>query len=299
MKLASLLNSNLIFLDAKVGTKQDAIRTMVNAVHREFSFELEKDDIFDQVMEREKQGVTTLKNGISIPHIRMKMFNDFILSFLIPSVPIEENGIKIRMIVLIIASHSSPHLHLNTLSAMAQLGDNKELYEALLHAQNTHDFIQIFDKSDFRVKKELLVQDIMSQVAETVNDSATIKEVVNIFHEKNTSYITVVDAHNKIVGEISILDIIGKGIPDYALQLDNISFLSTMGAFEDLLKNEDKISVKEIMRLVTDTLSPELTFLEAAYLIVKSKKRHIPVVQDGEVKGLVSFMDILNKVLRG
>ncbi len=299
MKLASLLNKNLIFLGSPIKSKEEAIRMMVDHITRAYSFELVKEDIFTQVMEREKQGPTNLKVGISIPHIRLKIFNDFIISFCIPSNPIVENGLTIKMIVLIIASTVSPHLHLNTLAAMAKLGDSPDLFNKLLVAQTPQNFVEMIENSDLKVKKELLVEDIMSSGLTPVKEDTSLREVVNLMNENNTSYITVQGNNGQVGYELSLHDIIQKGIPDYALQLENISFLSTMGPFEDLLKNEDRIQVKEIMQPIEHFLSPEQTFLEATYMMVKTNKRNLPVIKDGKVLGVVSVMDVLNKVLRG
>ena len=299
MKLASLLMPEFILLKANVQSQEEAISMMLDRIFKNYAFEMNKEQVLEAIKEREKQGHTVFKAGISIPHIRLQNFEDFIVSFCVPKEPFQLNGTSVKMIVLIIASHTSPNMHLNTIAAMAGIGENKTLLEQLLNVKSENDFIKVFEEADFRVKKELTVSDIMSKNALVVNSEDSVRNIVNLMSEHNIGFLPVVDQNSKPIGEVTVLEILKKGIPNYAMMLENINFLSSLTAFEDLLKNETQIQAKEIMRPIKKTLSPDTPVVEAAFAMVQESHRHLIVIADDKIVGVVSYMDMLNKVLRG
>jgi signal-transduction protein with cAMP-binding, CBS, and nucleotidyltransferase domain len=48
----------------------------------------------------------------------------------------------------------------------------------------------------------------------------------------------------------------------------------------------------------TNTFTRQTSVVEAVFTFTKTRKRHIPVVDNRQIVGLVSYMDILTKVLR-
>ena len=299
MKLSSLLNPDFILLNESVHSQEEAISKMLDKIYKSYAFEMDKEQVIEAIGEREKQGHTIFTAGIAIPHIRLQNFDDFIISFCVPKEPFLLNGTNVKMVVLIIASHTSPNMHLNTLAAMAGLGENDPLLRKLLSKTTASDFIKEFEEADFRVKKELTISDIMSQNVLMAHPDTTVKEIVDIMTQHNIGYVPVVDKNSHPVGEVTVLEILKKGIPNYAMMLENLNFLSSLTAFEDLLKNETSIKAEEIMRDIKQTLSPDTPVVEAAFIMVQNSHRHLIVEKDGKTVGVVSYMDMLSKVLRG
>lgn len=79
----------------------------------------------------------------------------------------------------------------------------------------------------------------------------------------------------------------------------NLKFLNTFEPLEELLKNEENLKIKQIMRKPSLQFSDDTSIIEAVLELTQNKRRHIPVVKDKKVIGIISIMDILNKVLRG
>jgi len=66
------------------------------------------------------------------------------------------------------------------------------------------------------------------------------------------------------------------------------------------LKGEDfGLPVKEIMTSPVHSISPDSTLMEAANLMADLRVRRLPVVQRGELKGLITITDLLNHLLVG
>ncbi len=299
MKLSSLLNQEFIFLNADVSFQEEAVSLMVDKVYKDYSFETDKDTLLQTIAEREKQGHTILDGGIAIPHARLDHFDDFIISFCVPRKPFVLNGKEVKMVVMILVSHASPALHLNTLAAIAGLIQNKPMLENLLKSQNPQAFINVFEEANFKVKNDLTVADIMSTHLVSVEPQTTLKEIVNLMVEHRASYLPVVDSKGQIMGEITVLEILKKGLPDYVRGLENLSFLSSLSAFEDLLKNEETITAADVMREVQHRIKPSAPVVEVALVMMQDRERHILIEEDGKILGVVSYMDMLSKVLRG
>jgi CBS domain-containing protein len=148
------------------------------------------------------------------------------------------------------------------------------------------------------IKKELIISDIMDDGIVSVTPETSLKDLIDLFSSKNLSYAPVIDSKGVFKGEVNLHDIIGAGLPEYINMIGNLGFLSTLEPFEDVLKKEDQIKVADIMKKPVLEVKPDTSIIELAFLLMKHKKRHAPVIDKGELLGIVSLTDILNKVLR-
>jgi CBS domain-containing protein len=173
---------------------------------------------------------------------------------------------------------------------------DETLFNSLTAAESQEDIIDIL--STIYIKKELAVDDIMSTDFGIISPEANLKKLTDEFYLKNTSYLPVIDDKQKFIGEVRINDLIAVGIPDYAVSIGNLSFLKSFVPFEKLMLAEEDIKVKDIMKKPAVTLNTGATVVEAALKMTTGNYRHIPVVEDGRLLGILNILDILNKVLR-
>ena len=139
----------------------------------------------------------------------------------------------------------------------------------------------------------------MSDKLETIAPSATIREAADLLYRNNSSYLPVVDENEVFVGEITVHELLRIGIPDYAVKIGSLKFLSSFEPFEELLRKEDTTRISEVMVEPAAVLDEQSSVVEAALVLTKHKRRHLPVVKKKKLVGVLSFMDILNKVIRG
>lgn len=299
MKLASMLNQDLVCTGSKAVTKSEAIDRLIQKMYKNYAFEFDKEVVEKAVLEREKLGGTTFASGIAVAHARIEGFKDLLVGVCIPENPIADGKTALRMIVLIITDPAASSMYLNTLAAFIELSKNAERFAEILKATSGNEFIEMMGKFDIRIKKELTVADIMSRELVTVTPETTIRELCNLFCANSLSYIPVLDAAGDFIGEVNITDTIRLGIPDYATMIGSLNFLKTMEPFEALLKNEATLKVSAIMKKPSFKVSEDTSILEVALEMTQNKRRHIAVVNGKKIVGVVSTMDILNKVLRG
>jgi CBS domain-containing protein len=64
-------------------------------------------------------------------------------------------------------------------------------------------------------------------------------------------------------------------------------------------KSSKNVTVAEIMTTSLVTVTPETTVLDAMALMTKDRIRHLPVLKDGKLDGLVSMGDLVTEVISG
>ena len=117
----------------------------------------------------------------------------------------------------------------------------------------------------------MLVKDIMSENVYHIQVPGNRANAMELMREKNVSGLPVVkNGTNKLVGILTR---------------------------SDLVKNPDEEQIALIMTRDIITVNPDDDIKDAAEIMVKYDIRRIPVVEDGELVGLVTASDIINKAL--
>ncbi|HBD93099.1 MAG: hypothetical protein A2015_06855 [Spirochaetes bacterium GWF1_31_7] len=299
MKLSSILNEDYIVINGNLKNKEEIISFLIRQFERNYDFKIDSPKVINTIEERESLGGTVLPTGVWIPHGRLENFNDIIVSIYIPEEEFIQEGISVKMVVLFLIGKTTSNLYLKILSAFAQISSNESLFETILKSKDPRHFISNIEKAGFLLTKGSTVNDIMTKNVITLKPSDTLKTLSDLFYKNNISYIPVVDEKDEFIGEVTTLDLLKEGIPNYAMMLDNLSFLSTLDPFDKLLENEDTIQIKKIMNKPLVQLAPEASIIEATFEMTQHKRRQIPVVKDKKIVGVISYMDILKKILRG
>ncbi|MFB7723529.1 CBS domain-containing protein [Nocardia sp. NPDC056100] len=107
----------------------------------------------------------------------------------------------------------------------------------------------------------------------TVAPDATVRDLIRVLAENNVGAVVVSDDGEHIVGIASERDVVRR--------------LHTLGA--DLLER----SVSEIMTAVVHTCSPDDRVESLNETMTQHRVRHLPVLQDGRMVGIVSIGDVV------
>jgi signal-transduction protein with cAMP-binding, CBS, and nucleotidyltransferase domain len=110
----------------------------------------------------------------------------------------------------------------------------------------------------------------------SVPPETTILEAANMMFEKNIGALIIVD-NEKVVGMFSERDIARKLMPS-----------ETPSHF---------VAVCEIMTPAVITVTPEQTVDECMALMTEHRIRHLPVLEDQKIVGLISIGDVIKAVI--
>ena len=116
MKLSSLIEKELIITGSNAVTKEEAVRQAVRLLIDRNKLHLRKDEVVNEIFQREELGGTVFKTGLAIPHARLKDYDDIAIAVVIPKEPILESGIHIKCFVIMLTSIAVSSLYLQILA---------------------------------------------------------------------------------------------------------------------------------------------------------------------------------------
>jgi CBS domain-containing protein len=137
----------------------------------------------------------------------------------------------------------------------------------------------------FSERKEIMVIESIGSVLKkkgheisSVAPGATVHEAIALMAAKNVGAVLVISEGN-LAGIISIRDFGRKVVLEG--------------------KSARDVRVQEIMTSSLITVTPETTVLEAMALMTRHHIRHLPVLEQGKLDGIVSMADLVSEVVSG
>jgi CBS domain-containing protein len=138
--------------------------------------------------------------------------------------------------------------------------------------------------------------EIMTTDVVTVSKEDNVKEVAKVLTKEGISGVPVVE-DGELVGIVSEGDLVAHDkklhFPNYVYFLDSVFYLESFDKFEEDLKKVAAVKIKDIMTENVVTISPETTVEDMATVITDEHINRLPVMEDGEMVGIVSRADIV------
>lgn len=134
------------------------------------------------------------------------------------------------------------------------------------------------------MKKRAQVSKIMTENPFTVNVTSTVKEVAQVFEDRNIRHVPVVSGNN-LIGMISKNDI------------ERISFVSESQDAKVNTQIYDGLKIEQVMTQQLDTVETKDEIRDAAKMLSHGKYNALPVMEDGHLKGIVTSTDVINYLL--
>jgi len=147
MTLTELITPELIFPRITCASKDELISKLVEGIYntgREFP--LSQDDLLKTIYMREQIGGTLLPSGLSIPHARLKDFEDFVFALASPADPLFHEGQEIHLTAMMITSQSGGPWYLTVLAELTKASRDGEYLSRLSGAENPEDFLRILQE---------------------------------------------------------------------------------------------------------------------------------------------------------
>lgn len=134
------------------------------------------------------------------------------------------------------------------------------------------------------MKKNTPVSKIMTADPISVNLDNSVMDVATIFDEKNIHHIPVV-SKGDLVGMVSQSD------------LDRISFVSDFQTDKEYSTLFGTLTLNQIMTKQVETVQANDPVKIAAELLAKNRYHALPVLENGELKGIITSTDVINFLL--
>ena len=144
MSLHNLLVSSLILPKVECDSKNQLISLLADRIYDYgISLPVNKSSLVKIIHTREEVGGTLLPSGLSVPHARLKDYNDFVIAIGIPAKPVFSEGLQIRMMALMISSNTGGPHYLKSLAELTKISRNKDEFFRLCSAESPEEILRI------------------------------------------------------------------------------------------------------------------------------------------------------------
>lgn len=306
MKFSSYLDPQFIFTDLKGDNIEEIIVEMVRRVSEKDKKVKEKEDIItDAILKREQEISTGIGNGIAIPHARIENLNDFIVAVGLLDNEIDEEIAgtgkidKVNLIFLIISDVLKNKNILKVMSAVSKIAlKKKDLLVKIKAERNPKKVIEYIKESNIELDSKIVAEDVLSPDIIPARPTDTLEEIAKRLILEQTSGLPVVDEKGMFLGEITERELIAYGMPNYLSLMEDLNFLTVGEPFEEYLKNESKVTIKELYRVSEDVIIDSQTpIMEICFKMVTKGITRLYVVDEGHYAGMIKRSDIIKKIL--
>lgn len=150
MKIEDLLSPDLMIMDLKATTQEEAIKEMADLEVKQGVVNNE-DEFIKSIWAREKESTTGIGEGIAMPHARNKYINRAAVLFAKSPKGIDYNsldGQPVHLFFMITAPAGADNTHLQALAKLSSLLINPDVVKALKAATKPEEVIDIFKKAE-------------------------------------------------------------------------------------------------------------------------------------------------------
>jgi len=136
------------------------------------------------------------------------------------------------------------------------------------------------------MKRREPVSKIMTTDLITINHTNSLDDAEKLFQKHKIRHIPVVN-NKKIIGILSLTDLL------------RISFVDNYGEDDSQVDTAvyNMLSIEQVMVKDPVHISPSLTIKEVAEILAKKEFHALPVVENGDLVGIVTTTDLLNYLL--
>lgn len=145
IRLENILTPGRSLVNVPGTSKKNVIEQIANLISREVT-ELDKQDVFEALLAREKLGSTGFGNGIAIPHCRLKGCTSPVSALLHLNHAIDFDaidGAPVDLLFVLLVPEAATDAHLELLRQIASMLDRKDVRDNLRKAPDSAALYQV------------------------------------------------------------------------------------------------------------------------------------------------------------
>ncbi len=147
--LADLLDVDNILLNLNAGNRREVLKRFVEHLS-DTGYLDNPNEIYQQLLQREKLETTAIEKNIAIPHVRSQKLDRVILAAGIDREGVDfhsMDGFPTKLFFLILAPISASSQHLKILAAVSRLVHKEETVKRLVHVDTPEEFIEVIKET--------------------------------------------------------------------------------------------------------------------------------------------------------
>jgi len=139
------------------------------------------------------------------------------------------------------------------------------------------------------------VRDVMRTQVVTASSDDSVADVAFELIARGAESALIEDGSGRFVGLVSERDLLQALLPAISELMERDS-LRGMDDLVEMCHSRSSIPVSEIMTRDLNTITPDMTLVRALGTMLSQRHRRLPVVDDGEVVGVVTQQDLFRRV---
>jgi len=147
------------------------------------------------------------------------------------------------------------------------------------------------------------VRDVMAKDIIKVGPSTGIRQIYDIFCDKNIGGVPVVDAEGILIGMVTKTELLEVLIPDYFDMVNDFLFIDDFGALEERLESIPSLELfiaEDLMIKNVITIKEDASLMKAPVLMNKYNIRRLPVCDShNRLVGVITRMDVCKALFNG
>jgi mannitol/fructose-specific phosphotransferase system IIA component (Ntr-type) len=300
MKLSSLLTEDSILINPPVETKEEAMRRALATFEPQLDA-ARRDAALRHLLDREKKITSYIDHGVAIPHAKVEGINRIFVGLVTSAEGFDAQdppNTPVHLLWLILTPPEKNTLMLQTLAAVARLCHTKEMRQALRRMKAPARIIKQIEDSGIDVKNTITAADVMVAAPEVLRPDTPLRDAIERIIASPYDGLPVTDGQGKLLGELSSIEILSIGLPKYVDLLKDDTFLMQFEPFENYFRQENQLTVREVMTREILTADEEAPIIKIANMLVAGDKSRLYVVRDGRLHGMIYRRDLLTRVLQ-
>ena len=140
MNISDILSEDMILLDIAAENKRQLLSQVADFVSEKHN--LDKNIIYEAILERENLGTTGYGNGVAFPHARIETLPRHITAFIRLNEGVDYDaldGVKVDLLAFLISSEQNGGDHLQALAAFSRVLKNTEVCRLVRQARSVHE----------------------------------------------------------------------------------------------------------------------------------------------------------------
>ncbi|HDH09619.1 MAG TPA: CBS domain-containing protein [Chloroflexi bacterium] len=139
-------------------------------------------------------------------------------------------------------------------------------------------------------------KDIMYTKVITVKQTATLRELNEVFQRYKITAVPVVDDENRVVGMVTEGDLIRAILPSYLELHEDSLYLHNFEYLEERVHHVENMQVKEIMTPSVISVTEDTPILKVGSIFLLKRIERIPVMRGDNLVGIISRSDIYRAI---
>jgi CBS domain-containing protein/mannitol/fructose-specific phosphotransferase system IIA component (Ntr-type) len=288
VRLADYLQPAHIAVPLNATTLKQAVHEMLQRLsqHRAINDMAEVEELLERSRPRD---VVSVGRGVVLPHFRTEAVNGVVVSLGVAKQPLDASGSGIdsapRVVVLILAPPSAATLYLQTVAALARLLSDDNVVRSITNARSAQEIAQLPQLQELYIEPQLRVRDVMSRDVTTISPGAPIRSVVDLMVERKVRAVVVVSESQQVLGILTEWDVMRAMVPH----------IPRVGEETEEEEAAD-MSVRDVMTRSVLCVDEEMGLPEAVNLMINKNAEQCPVVDDGQLVGILLRSEIIRKL---